>query len=446
MKDEKKDYWNEKLISGIIPIKNTFNNLKKEKSKIKQEITDSKLRQKEEGFSVYFMGPNEERIKALRKKEQIEKLKNRSNNNSQSKNIRKKWEPINKPETAKSRKNNRLNYQAVSKLILNDNLSNNYIKSDIQTLDDVIDNLENKSSKENRKRNWDDAKIGVHFSEINENYFINNYKNSEYINKSNEKNLLLDNLNDSNDFTNSFEKNTFTKFSSKNRPFSSIMNLSRIKALESTKNKNTIIQYEPSPKKVPNIEFIFKSPKVNIRNNRPNSQISNLKHNNSMTTKKTVNYTNRDKSNDRNMKKYKYPIINTTPISFEKKKLEIINKLDQLDERKLNKLARVVEKLTNIDELNSSEATFSDKKNLKNYKMESLIIDNFKEKFNINYIKTDSINFGNININLNQNNKLYENNVVNTIEQSTYRFNGSSSMSPKKKASNKLLFRYHYCF
>ena len=75
--------------------------MRNETSKVKQDKTESKLRQKEEGFSVYFMGPNEERIKAMRKKEQLDKLKNRSNNNSQSKVIRKKWEQATKPESSK---------------------------------------------------------------------------------------------------------------------------------------------------------------------------------------------------------------------------------------------------------------------------------------------------------------------------------------------------------
>jgi hypothetical protein len=76
-------------------INNTVNNLRSETSKVKQDNLNQKLKQKEEGFSVYFMGPNDERVKAMRKKEQLDKLKNRSNNNSQSKNIRKKWEPVN---------------------------------------------------------------------------------------------------------------------------------------------------------------------------------------------------------------------------------------------------------------------------------------------------------------------------------------------------------------
>lgn len=77
-------------------------------------------------------------------------------------------------------------------------------------------------------------------------------------------------------------------------------------------------------------------------------------------------------------------------------KNEIIKKISLLDEKKIGKLARLIENLDHID-LNKqkTQQKTKTKSNLKEQKIQAV------NKFNINYIQTDNINFGNININLN---------------------------------------------
>jgi hypothetical protein len=277
------------------------------------------------------------------------------------------------------------------------------------TLDEMMKNInpaKTNNSKEKRKRNWDDVNLGIHFSEFNE-------KKKEIFDQSEDKNkmFMFDNLNDSQEVSNSYERMTQKKSSSKNRPFSSILNLSKINGNESTKHRNTQIQYNVSP----NNDMAYESPKTNIKQARPFSQISKGKQNTSMTTKKAPIFTNREHIPKQS---------NITPKNNEKKKKEIISKLDQLDERKLSRLARVVDKLASVDDLLSSDTLTESKDS----RLESFMIGNLKDKFNINYIKTESINFGNININMNNNNKIkiFDENITENL--TSYRAGTNKSL------------------
>ena len=157
---------------------------------------DSNLRDKEDGFSIYLMGANEERIKNLRKKEQIEKImKTRSNNNSKSLATRKRWDqvtqeknekqiqpksPINTSDRSKSKEiknitredNLRSNNKETNNIFQNHNSNNN--------LEDILFNMnknvninlnkldmESPGNVRNRK-NWGEPKYNVIFPDSSE--------------------------------------------------------------------------------------------------------------------------------------------------------------------------------------------------------------------------------------------------------------------------------------
>ena len=102
---------------------------------------ETDLRGKEEGFSIYLMGANEERLKNLRKKEQIEKIMQiRSNNNSKSIATRKKWDQV----TPKSP--SQILDRSKSKEIKN-LMSNN---SKFDTRNEIIRNKDNRNNNDNR--------------------------------------------------------------------------------------------------------------------------------------------------------------------------------------------------------------------------------------------------------------------------------------------------------
>jgi hypothetical protein len=74
-----------RLEKNVLTKQNTEDINRQKSSKKINPNKEVKTKQREEGFSVYLMGANEERMKNLRKKEQIDRMmKNRSNNNSKS--------------------------------------------------------------------------------------------------------------------------------------------------------------------------------------------------------------------------------------------------------------------------------------------------------------------------------------------------------------------------
>lgn len=291
-----------------------------------------------------------------------------------------------------------------------------------------------------------------------------------------------------------------TKQVTNERPFSSIMNLSRLKSISGvtglniiTGNQNSIDPHTKNAGKsllsdnvlnqlyagnintnTPSIQFIYKSPQNKTKPQRPLSHIQKAKSN--ITSKNINNMPNiiGDRFSSReqmpydnavemttntqvNFKKTKkkpyqnYPMISniqqinksnkdrdnkhfitqeknnsskeTISASHSKKKFDILSKIEQLDEKKLSKLARVVEELANHPEeqselLDSTEKLSELRKSKEIYKggvnptntvnnanlssnMHNFFFNNIKDKLNINYIKADSVNFGNININLN---------------------------------------------
>ena len=85
-----------------------------------------------------------------------------------------------------------------------------------------------------------------------------------------------------------------------------------------------------------------------------------------------------------------------------------MKKINQLDEKKIGKLAKWLEKLDYNDIIQSKN-----RKSLRNSQTDkSDKIQSFN-KFNINYIQTDNINFGNVNINLNTMNNINNNKFFN---------------------------------
>lgn len=135
----------------------------RQKSVVKTKpVKEKKIKQREEGFSVYLMGANEERIKNLRKKEQIDRMmKSRLANNSKSIHNRIKCET--KPEKMdqvliESRSHSRHhpinsalipNNISSSKIIINDNkfseASHNYkistSKDSLNNIEDMLSNI-----------------------------------------------------------------------------------------------------------------------------------------------------------------------------------------------------------------------------------------------------------------------------------------------------------------
>lgn len=91
-------------------------------------VKEKKIKQREEGFSVYLMGANEERIKNLRKKEQIDRMmKNRQTNQSKSIQNRIKLETRHdKPDqTVESRSKSR--HRPINSALITNNLSNSKV-------------------------------------------------------------------------------------------------------------------------------------------------------------------------------------------------------------------------------------------------------------------------------------------------------------------------------
>jgi len=152
------------------------------------------LRDKEDGFSIYLMGANEERIKNLRKKEQIEKImKTRSNNNSKSIATRKKWNtvqlksPLNTIDRSKSKeakklvsnnsnskiettnsKNDTYHKISNSKDIFQNHNSNNNLEEILFNMNKNVSNNLNKLEMESPgnfrvRKNWGEPKYNVIF-------------------------------------------------------------------------------------------------------------------------------------------------------------------------------------------------------------------------------------------------------------------------------------------
>jgi hypothetical protein len=395
------------------------------------------------------MGANEERIKNMRKKELIEKnTRNRSNNNSKSAGLRKRWDAVGQERSkSKNRDSMRsgINYQAISKLILNNNpgLRNIHTKTDVNSIDEVV-------AKDKRsRRTWDDVKLGIVFPEfsssvepkihqapeVDVNNSIEERVNQQIVSNMKASSSTIRFDKDGRDINNHFWNDNSELYSVKRetpmnlqensgimllndsyevlreemitstksrkpiftRPMSSIMNISKINTVKESVKPLLNLHCE-SPNKTSNIEFIYKSPKnFELKSTRPLSQIQ--KKQQVRTVYKPLNKSNRETTmSTKSIKKTvtQYPPILSHASPKEIKKNDILSKIEKLDERRLTKLAQVIDKLAVDESINVTESKntlFNSKKN-----MDSLIFNNFKNKYNVDYIKTESINFANFNI------------------------------------------------
>lgn len=286
-------------------------------------------------------------------------------------------------------------------------------------------------------------------------YVLDNFNNSEIVEINSGDNNV--NFTNSNSLKESKIKDKTSKIkTSKERPFSSVLEMTKLKSFNNINNNSSNnlasnkINLNKSPTylssnniNTPNIQFIFKSPvNKNKETNRlrPQSHISKTKTINKLATnaynaieritsrEQTINgeeYNNYkspvhksktilqqshfsktkpivNNNNEKNNTTYKFSIpsndINNKNLS---KKYDILSKIDKLDDKKLNKLAKVIEELSNKQEI--SDSSIFESQNFKPSNVESVMLRNLSEKFSINYIKTDSVNFGNVNINLNNN-------------------------------------------
>lgn len=142
--------------------------------------------------------------------------------------------------------------------------------------------------------------------------------------------------------------------------------------------------------------------KKNSSGNSSYPIISNIQQVNKFPIKEinTLTTLTHSKEKDRNYN----PTINTgNKKSSTKKRVDLLSKIEQFDDKKLKKLARVVEELANYSDEQSELSLLENPMKSSSKNVQNMIFNNIKDKFNINYIKADSVNFGNININLNNN-------------------------------------------
>jgi len=135
----------------------------------------------------------------------------------------------------------------------------------------------------------------------------------------------------------------------------------------------------------------------------PNNYNSRKSENSSSNNNFDYNNTNKDNnnnnliSNSNSANKLNNDIENKT---------DLLQHLEKLDEKKIKKVFKYIEKLSE-NNFDTSEISMLESRNFLENPGKNL------EKLNINYIKTDSINFGNININMNNNHNSNSNNVNN---------------------------------
>ena len=185
--------------------------------KPKQRPDSYNLRQKEDGFSVYLMGANEERLKNLQKKDQNEKSsKTKTKINSKGIVNRKKWDipDNNSNHNKQTEKSNKNKYNLEELMIVNESRSKSRGKKetkkivpahiDYKSISKLI--LNNTSNKVNKNQIYE-------FDSQNENFiYNNNTKNNNY---SSTKNLdsknsitnLEDMLNDINNVNKNINNN-----------------------------------------------------------------------------------------------------------------------------------------------------------------------------------------------------------------------------------------------
>ena len=253
-----------------------------------------------------------------------------------------------KDKQTNDRNNNRRNEYPVSKFISENKRLKNYVNS----VDDFMT-----MSKSSVKRNCYDIKVKKQYSEksisvekrnqkVNHKNFISFCEIKESNNDGGSRISVLDEKSDS-------------------------VNEMKIKNFRNFKKTNTIIKQSNSLVNMRNKfnrytdSASINSPKYTSNKFRPNSVMNN-----------PVNI-DLQSAIDKN----------------KKKKIEIFNKIDKLNESRLKKLEIVVDKLASIDDTIDSKYMSPNNTNYSKIKN--------SDKYEINYIKTDSVNFGKISININ---------------------------------------------
>jgi len=174
-------------------------------------------------------------------------------------------------------------------------------------------------------------------------------------------------------------------------------------------HKNLTIEYSKlNNRHLSSNTFINSNNPINRVNPKKNSKI--LQHfnpsanANSQHINKLPNLSNNNSSSNSNSNN-NYPAIGSHSNSDSRKKIEILSKIEKLNEKKLHKLAKVLEELANhsgeISQLSLQDSKQFKDSSSSSKNMQNLIFRNMTEKYNINYINSESVNIGNININVN---------------------------------------------
>jgi hypothetical protein len=207
-----------------------------------------------------------------------------------------------------------------------------------------------------------------------------------------------------------------------------------------TSHKNLTIEYSKLNNRNLSSNMLSNSNNpINTINPKKNSKI--LQHfnpssnANSQHINKLPNLSNNNSSSNSNSNT-NYPAIGSHSNSQSKKKIEIMSKIEKLNDKKLHKLARVLEELANhsgeFSQLSLQDSKqFRDSSSSKN--MQNMIFRNMTEKYNINYINADSVNFGNININANNNSREATSNIQKVCTDRSNLKNSSIKVINNKK-------------
>jgi len=144
------------------------------------------------------------------------------------------------------------------------------------------------------------------------------------------------------------------------------------------------------------VQSIGNNQEVNQKNNNKKSE--NLKNNSlnlNIEFNSNQNY-NMNKFNNKNKEINNSKTYSANKQNIIENKTDLLQHLEKLDDKKIKKALKYIEKLSE-NNFDTSELSVLESRTFLENPGKKI------DKFNINYIKTDSINFGNININLNNN-------------------------------------------
>ncbi len=249
----------------------------------------------------------------------------------------------------------------------------------------------------------------------------NNNLNSKLNNNFNAKGNLLND--EPNTVITKDISNTQFNFSRKKNQYPTISNVQKISGNNVRNNINNL-------NNVLNNLIYSRNPSTNSKNKNNMSNTSNIIESNVVLSSSNyndinMNYNNKKKPNaNKNSSNSNSDIISSNYKGTSKnnsanknniteKKNDLMEQLEKLDEKKIKKVFKYIEKLSDNTNFDTSGITVLESRTFLENKGNSI------DKLNINYIKTDSINFGNININVNNNNNSNNSNNVNNNFNST---------------------------